>query len=322
MRLNSILPNLSARSVRQSLSVLTIAASLIVPSTVRADETPIQLTDDRGKTIELAKPARRPAAISTFGADVAQALGVTPVAVTSFGLEGPPEYLGPAMAQVPSLGPRHQPNLERLSAIAPDLVFAIRRYTEKDGPQIETIAPMLALDLITLRDSLNAVALAGSALGKPEEGERLNIAFMSRLESLAGRNPAPRTAAVLTAGGETPFIYHDHFLAAELLERLNVDNVGGASPNARSGVPLGYRISLEALLELNPDIIFLMPSNRQRGYTVNPIWPYLQAVRNKQVYEVSEHWKENAGPTARSLVLDDIERLLLMQDNQASADEQ
>lgn len=271
---------------------------------------PIMLSDDRGKTVALAQPAQRPAAISTFGADVAKALGVAPVAITTFGLQGAPEYLGPEMTQVPSLGPRHQPNLERLSQIAPDLVFAIRRYTEKDGPQIEAIAPMLALDLITLQDSLNGVALAGDALGQPAKARQLNEHFLARLDEIAARSPVGGTVAILTSGGETPFVYYDHFLTADLLERLSLDNIGGPPPNPDSGIPLGYRISLEALLELNPDFIFLLPSNRQRGFTLNPVWPYLQAVRNGRVYEVGQHWKESAGPVARSLVLDDLERLL------------
>lgn len=293
---------------RLAISITWVAVAF--PVLIHAENSPIKLTDDRGKTIELTQPATRPAAISTFGADVATALGVQPVAITAFGLQGAPAYLGPEMDKVPSLGPRHQPNLERLSRIAPDLVFAIRRYTEKDGPQIEAIAPMVALDLITLQDSLQAVALAGDALGRPRSAQQINERFLDSLNRLADQSPDNRTVAILTSGGETPFVYYDHFLTAALLERLQLDNVGGPPPNPDSGIPLGYRISLESLLTLNPDVIFLLPSNRQRGYTLNPVWPYLKAVKNDQVFEVGQHWKESAGPIARSLVLEDMARLL------------
>lgn len=299
---------------RFAISITWVAIAF--PALTQAGDSAITLTDDRGKTIELTRPATRPAAISTFGADAAKALGVQPVAITTFGLKGTPAYLGPDMAKVPSLGPRHQPNLERLSRIAPDLVFAIRRYTEKDGPQIEAIAPMVALDLITLQDSLDAIALAGEALGRPQQAQQINEQFLARLNSLAARSTGNRTVAILTSGGETPFVYYDHFLTAALLERLHLDNVGGPPPNPDSGIPLGYRISLEALLTLNPEVIFLLPSNRQRGYTLNPVWPYLQAVKNDQVFEVGQHWKESAGPIARSLVLDDMKRLLFPDNTQ------
>src|SRR5690606_35525260 len=151
--------------------------------------------------------------------------------------------------------PRHQPNLEVLSSVRPDLVIAIRRYTEKDGDQIEAIAPLLALDLITVQDSLRAVELAGQALGKPAKAAELNARFQDRVPALAERNKhnATKTVALLTSGSETPFVYYDHFLPTALLERLGLDNVGGEPPNPDSGILLGYRISLEALLELNPD---------------------------------------------------------------------
>lgn len=292
--------------------VQILLVALLIPSFGLADDKDVRLTDDRGQTLRLFSPATRPAAISTFGADVALALGVSPVAVTDYGIQGAPEYLADQLDEVPSLGPRHQPNLELLSEVQPDLVLAIRRYTEKDGAQIEAIAPMLALDLITLEDSVRAVQLAGEALGASPDAEKLNARFLDRIQTLAQREEADtRTVAVLTSGSETPFIYHDHFLPTALLERLGFDNVGGMTPNPDSGIPLGYRISLEALLELDPAIIILLPTNRQRAFTLNPVWPYLKAVRENSVHEVPHYWKEGAGPIARARILDDIQRLLL-----------
>lgn len=293
--------------------VPALLATLAFPSSGQASDADIRLTDDRGQTLRLSAPATRPAAISTFGADVALALGVSPVAITDYGIQGAPEYLADQLDETPSLGPRHQPNLELLSAVQPDLVLAIRRYAEKDADQIEAIAPMLALDLITLEDSVRAVGLAGQALGASSEAEELNAGFLDRIQALAQRNKGPdtKTVAVLTSGGETPFIYHDHFLPTALLERLGFDNVGGMTPNPDSGIPLGYRISLEALFELDPDIIILLSTDHQRAFTLNPVWPYLKAVRNGSVHEVRHYWKEGAGPIARALILDDIQRLLL-----------
>jgi len=286
---------------------------LLSPASGWADNQGIRLTDDRGDTLQLPAAATRPAAISTFGADVALALGTAPVAVTDYGLQGVPDYLAPQLSGVRGLGPRHQPNLEVLSSVRPDLVIAIRRYTEKDGDQIKAIAPLLALDLITVEDSLRAVELAGQALGKPAKAEALNDRFLERVQSLAERNNGKPTGtvALLTSGSETPFVYYDHFLPTALLEHLGFDNVGGHSPNPDSGIPLGYRISLEALLELNPDTILLLPTSRQCAFTMNPVWPYLKAVRTGQIYEVPHYWKEGAGPIARERILDDIQRLLL-----------
>jgi iron complex transport system substrate-binding protein len=293
--------------------VTILLVVLLSPASGWAQDENIRLTDDRGKTLRLSEPAARPAAISTFGADVALALDKPPVAVTDYGIQGVPDYLASRLDGVQGLGPRHQPNLEVLSSVRPDLVIAIRRYTKKDGDQIEAIAPMLALDLITVQDSLRGVELAGRALGAPAKASALNARFLDRVRLLAEHNNGKptETVALLTSGSETPFVYYNHFLPTALLERLGFDNVGGPPPNPDSGIPLGYRISLEALLELNPDTILLLPTSRRRAFTMNPIWPYLKAVRTNQVYEVPQYWKEGAGPIARERILDDIQRLLL-----------
>ncbi len=286
---------------------------LLAPTPGWSDEGAIELTDDRGASLRLSEPATRPAAISTFGADAALALGRTPAAITDYGVEGVPDYLASRLAGVPILGPRHQPNLEVMSSIQPDLVIGIRRYTEKDRQQINGIAPLLALDLITINDSTRAVDLVGQALGASDKAAELNRSFRTRIQTLAARTPDTTrpSVALLTSGSETPFLYYDHFLPTALLERLHFNHVGGAPPNPDSGIPLGYRISLEALLALDPDVILLLPTSRERAFTLNPIWPYLTAVRTDRVYEVPHYWKEGAGPIARELILDDIQRLLL-----------
>jgi iron complex transport system substrate-binding protein len=114
-------------------------------------------------------------------------------------------------------------------------------------------------------------------------------------------------SAILLAGaGEAPFAYYDHFLSAALLERLNATNAAGASPTPERTIPFGYAISLERLLALNPDVIFLFATGSERAFANNPVWPYLEAVKNDRVFEVGPHWKEGGGPIARRLILDEM----------------
>lgn len=270
----------------------------------------LALTDDRGVELSLTAPAKRVAAISTFGADLLHSVGMTPVAVTRFGPFSHPDYLGDTLKDVPVIGTRAQVNLELLSEVDPDLILAIRRYTEKDAARFTEIAPYLALNLITLDDSFRAVSLAGEALGKTQQADALNTGFRSLLADMQHRSPGGVSAALLVTGAEAPFIYYDHFLTAELLDKLNVTNVGGSLDAPEQGLPLGYRIRLETLLERDPDVIFLFDSNNERAFTRNPIWPYLSAVKNGRVYEVGQHWKEAAGPEARVLVAREMAHLL------------
>lgn len=261
------------------------------------------ITDDRGVDIVLSQPAQRVAAISTFGADLLLTLGIMPAAVTSFGPLSRPDFLAADLENVPIIGSRAQINMELLSEVDPDLILAIRRYTEKSADQLARIAPYMALDLVTLEDSYRGVQVAGAALGKSAAALELNSTFTQTLSEFQARAPGDVSAALLVTSTDTPFIYYDHFISAQLLTYLNATNIAGASPNPSQRLPLGYRISLEALLEADPDVIFLFASNKKRAFTLNPIWPYLKAVRNQRVYEVGHHWKEAAGPQARALIL-------------------
>lgn len=293
---------------RAAVLLLLSLACLVVGGQAQA----VELVDDRGIKVVLPQAASRIAAISAFGADAAIAFGVVPVAVSSDVYGGPPDYLGKAIQEVALVGPRHQPDLEQLSRLAPDLLISIRRYTELNAARLEKIAPMVALDLITLSDSLSATERTGEILGKPAVAARLNASFLDRVQKLRQSSPASaaRSFALLTSSGETPFIYYDHFLPITLLNQFGLKNIGGKLADETKKLPLGYRISLESLLESDPDFIFVMQGDARQAYMLNPIWPYLKAVRNNAVVRVGSHWKEPAGPIAREMVVDDIMRFL------------
>lgn len=281
---------------------MVLPCLLSIPLTVSA----VTVVDDRDRQVQLPQPAQRVASISTFGADLLLALDIRPAAITRFGPFAQPDYLGNRLQGVPVIGSRSQVNMELLSEVAPDLILAIRRYTEKDSERLGDIAPYAALNLVTLADSFRAVALAGALVGQAEQAEALNRAFRQQLAEYRQQSPGGISAALLVTGGESPFIYYNHFLTASLMEQLNVENTGGVLAQPEQGLPLGYRIRLEDLLQQDPDVIFLSASGKERAFTRNPIWPYLKAVRSGRVYEVGQHWKEAAGPIARELVLKEM----------------
>ncbi|MDX1464087.1 MAG: iron-siderophore ABC transporter substrate-binding protein [Halomonas sp.] len=262
------------------------------------------LRDDRGTPIE-ASQAERVAAISTFAADTLVALDVSPIGASTFGNAPLPGYLGDALSDTRSLGQRASTNLELLTELDPDLIIGIHRYTEPHARQLEAIAPFYAFDVVSLEDSRHAVTGIAEALGKGAEGEALNQAFDARLAEF-DQAPGGISVILLAGAGEAPFAYYDHFLSAALLEHLNATNAAGPSPTPEQTIPFGYTISLERLLALDPDVIFLFATGSERAFANNPVWPYLEAVKSGRVYEVGPHWKEGGGPIARRLILDEM----------------
>jgi iron complex transport system substrate-binding protein len=259
--------------------------------------------DDRGQLIQPQDGARKVVAISTFAADTLVALGVAPAGASTFGDRPTPDFLGPLMERVPSLGQRASTNLELLSALQPDLILAIRRYTEPSAQKFSALAPFYAFDVISHDDSLRAVAGIATALGKAAAGQALNANFEALVDDFGRRAPGGISAVLLAGSGEAPFAYYDHFLTTNLLGRLQATNSIGPSPTPEQPVPFGYQLSLEQLLALNPDVIFMFASSTRHAYAANPVWPYLKAVQQGRVYEVGLHWKEGGGPIAREYIL-------------------
>jgi len=280
------------------MAVGTLALLPVMPAVAEQS-----VMDDRGVAIMPQADAQRVVAISTFAADTLVALGVAPAGTSTFGDRPVPDFLGPLMEGVPSLGQRASTNLEQLSALQPDLILAIRRYTESHAQKLSTMAPYYAFDVIGYDDSLRAVAGIATAVGKADQGQALNASFEALVKDYGQRAPGGVSAVLLAGSGEAPFAYYDHFLTTDLLGRLKATNSIGPSATPEQAIPFGYQLSLEQLLALNPDVIFLFASGTRHAYAANPVWPYLKAVQQGRVYEVGLHWKEGGGPIAREYIL-------------------
>lgn len=259
--------------------------------------------DDRGVDVTITGTPTRVAAISNFASDLLVALGMRPVANTYVTLDIPPTYLARSLAGVPNLGQRASPNLELLASARPDLIVAIRLYTEANAAKFQEIAPYVAVTTETLEESDRAIALVSDILGRKEEGERLNRSFAEKVERMASRSPGGVSAVLLYGLAETPSAYFvDRYLSAELLARLKATNVAGA---AKPGGPKAAPLSLEDLLAKDPDVIFVVSGDQALPFATNPIWGRLKAVRSGRVHRVGVHWVECHGPIARDIVLEE-----------------
>jgi iron complex transport system substrate-binding protein len=290
--------------MRRCLRLFSIAGLLLAFSAASAMAQPartMSITDDRGVRVEVPVNPQRIAAISYLGVDVALALGVMPVATTYMAPGRDPDFLLGLTKAMQPLGQRAKPNLELLSAAKPDVIIAMRRYTAANAAQLEKIAPFVAYNIELLSQSYQEVGALSALLGKPERGEMLNDGFRRDLADFAARAPKgvnPRFQIMWA--GDTPFTFHTENTAASIVAALGGDNIAGPmTQNGRFGVEL----SLEKMLEKDPEVIFVYDSGPDRPHENNPIWSQLSAVRNKRVFYVGDHWVESNGPIARQIVL-------------------
>lgn len=288
-------------SRRAVLSGVLIACLATIAVPVLAQDATQKVVDDRGVEVEIPVNPKRIASISFFADDVALALGIKPVASTYMVADRPPEFLLGLTGDMTQVGQRAKPNLELLSEAKPDLIVAIRRYTVGNASQLEKIAPYVAWNMELLDDSDKEIEALAKILGKPERGVELNKNFRAHLAEIAAKAPKdkhPRYAIMW--GGEVPFAFHDENTSASIVNAIGGENIAGAmAPGGEFGIDL----SLETMLEKDPEVLFIYDYGPDRPHENNPIWKELTAVKNNRVFYVGDQWVETNGPIAREIVM-------------------
>lgn len=267
---------------------------------------PYRVVDDRGATLRFDAVPCRLATVSYFGADTALALGVQPVASTFLVRGRQPAYLLDRMERVLDLGQRASPSLELLASAHPDLIVAMRRYTEANAARLQQIAPYLALDLEVREDSDRGIERVGAALGRPGAAVALNRRFVDVLAGFRARSVsrmrAPRYLFVWGTGA-APWAFYDENMTCSLLGALGGVNVAGRNPLPARRDNTAFQMSLETLLIAKPEIVFVYDDGGAPAFDANPVWQYLINVRRVRIVRVGDHWIESFGPIARHAVL-------------------
>lgn len=191
------------------------------------------------------------------------------------------------------------PSLERLVGFQPDLVLVVTR-------QKTLIAEMerLGLRVLLLAEpgSIEGVygnlRTLGTALGRPEEAERVIGAMQARIkaisEKLAPVSTGPRVFYELT-----PDLYtaaHNTFIG-EMFRLLRAQNVA-------EGAPVAYpQLTLEALAAKNPEVIILADgkeygTGNESPETVKarPGWAEMAAVKANRIYVIDPKLISVPGP--------------------------
>lgn len=289
------------RNVSRGFYGLGLAFYLLTGPALADSAKTLSVVDDRGVTVEVPAHPERIASISYFATDVALALGLKPVATTYMVAGREPDFLLGLTKDIKQIGQRAKPNLELLSETKPDLIIAMKRYTVGNAEQLQKIAPYIAYNMELLSESYAEVAELSKVLGKPERGEELNAGFKKHLVEFAERAPKdvhPRFQIMW--GGDTPFSFHTENTAASIVATLGGDNIAGPMD---PGGKFGIELSLETMLERDPEVIFVMDSGPDRPHENNPIWSQLSAVKNGRVHYVGDEWAETNGPIGREIVL-------------------
>jgi len=271
---------------------------------------PIVVTDARGEQITLKRPATRVVCLTGLCVDTLFVLGMKPVAAND-ALHKHPAYWGPGESEIAPIGGSfREPSIEDIAKARPDIVIGLVGIHDGMRASLKDIAPLYIVNPIGVDGMLKHVAEIGRMVGKGKEAEQASEAFTKRVEEAAQKIKTKKSVLVIFGS--------DIRIGVETTCTPTVDTLNRVANYAfmfeacaRGEFP---SFSLEQLLRINPDVVFVMtlsfgptptkPVSEQLAE--NALWKQLNAVKNGQVHEVSfAVWATSRGIRGSAVVLEE-----------------
>src|SRR5438874_7970871 len=279
---------------RTHLAGLLLLAAL--PACREAGRAPprgsLVVTDDAGRRVVLAAPARRVVSLLPSFTELLFAIGAGDrlVGRTTW-CDYPPDAL-----RVPSVGDGMPPNVEAVAARHPDLVVLYR-----SGPNVTAAEQLERLGIRTVLFDLNLLEQLGPAarrLGALTGHSRAADSLARVVDSLASLPPVPSTQSLAFLVWDNPPIVIG---AGSYLDRL------AALAGARNvfhdvGAP-SAQVSIETIAARDPDFLALLSDSAvPPRYAMRPEWRVVRAVRNARFLFLPGQLFGRPGPRAAEAI--------------------
>ncbi|WP_372009834.1 ABC transporter substrate-binding protein [Paenibacillus chitinolyticus] len=271
----------------------------------------IKVKHAMGETEVPAAP-KRVVILTNEGTEALLALGIKPVgAVKSF--TGNPWYdhIKADMEGVTVVGDEHQPNMEAIISLKPDLIIGNKMRQEKVYAQLGAIAPTVFSE--TLRGEWkNNFSLYAEAVNKKADGEKVIADFDKRIEdfkSKAGDKLKEKVSVVRFMAGKTRIYLDDTFTG------IIFKQIGIARTPVKAKDTFVEEITKERVPEVDSDRLFYFTyetgdgngTKQEEAITKDPLWQNLNVVKNGKTQKVNDvTWNTAGGVRAANLLLDDL----------------
>lgn len=243
----------------------TLAALAFIAFAAQAQ--PIIVADDRGATVTLSAPARRIVSLLPSITESVCAVGACDRLVGTDRSSDWPERI----RSLPKLGGIDDTQVERIVALAPDVVLAPKSSRVAD--RLEGLGLKVVLvESQTHADVRRSLATVAHIVGMPDEGVRAWDAIDREIVAAAARVPmAMRGKRVYFEVGSAPYAAGAASFIGETLSRLGMGNV---VPPAMGPFP---RLNPEFVVRSDPDVV--IASQRDlAGMRERPGWERLAAL--------------------------------------------
>ena len=246
-----------------------LAASLWLAAAASAQTA---VTDDRGATLTLARPAQRIVSLLPSLTETVCGLGACKRLVGTDRFSNWPD----SVRALPKLGGLEDAQIERIVALKPDLVLVAVSSRAADRLQALGLN-VLALEPRNWADTQRVVVVIAQALGTPQAAATLLAAVQARLDAAAARvPPAWRGRKVYFEVAATPYAAGEASFVGELLAWLGLGNV---VPAAMGPFP---QLNPEFVLRAQPAVVMATRAALLQ-MPARPGWGGLVALQRQQV---------------------------------------
>lgn len=250
----------------------------------------LTVKDSAGRSVSLAHKPKRIVLLSTSFVDLLYSVDGKAVGRPSSKTSSIPQEA----INVADVGFVYNVNIEKVTALQPDLVVGVQGMHEKLVPLMESSnIPIIILRYKTLEDTIQTIKLMGSIAGTQKKADQIVEDMQNRINSIVNTIPSDKKikVAILHATAKSVTVELDTTIAGSIAKKLGLMNVAlsGGPVNADNDA-LPY--SMEKLVESDPDIIFVVTMGdkdeiEKRMYAdvkSNPAWASLRAVKQQKVY--------------------------------------
>ncbi|SFI87827.1 ABC transporter substrate-binding protein [Thermoflavimicrobium dichotomicum] len=265
-----------------------------------------------GKT-EVPETPKRVVVLTNEGIEALLALGVKPVGAVEGFTGGWYPHIAKEMEGVTSVGTEHQPNLEAIAKLKPDLIIGMKMRQEKVYKQLSAIAPTVFSDKLR-GDWKENFKLYAKTVNKEAEGQKLIAAFDKKVEEVkkkAGDLTKKKISIVRFMPGKVRIYQGDTFTGV-IFKQL-----GWARPELQAKNEFAVEVTRERIPDMDGDILLYFTYTPKKDgdsalklekeFTNDPLWKNLNAVKNQQVFKVDDIiWNTAGGIKAANLMLDEL----------------
>ena len=255
------------------LAVLAVVVALLLLMATLANAQPVQLTDDRGRHITLAKPPLRIVSLLPSLTESVCALGQCARLVGVDRYSNWPD----SIASLPRVGGGLDPSIEAVVALRPDVV--LMATSSRAAARLESLGlTVVALEPKTHADVQRVLGKLGQLLAVPDAQQvwrSIDASVSAAAQSLPATVRGTRVYYEVSRG---PYGAGTQSFIGETLARLGVQNI---LPAKLGPFP---KLNPEYVVRANPDLI-MVGARSAEGLIERPGWAGIRAVRERRVCE-------------------------------------